>query len=227
MRPIRRGATRRIDISTDIPEFHSFLPLDLFVVLGSCCIMEELEKRILADGRVLNDHVLKVDSFLNHQIDVALLDRIGKSFYGHFGDYGITKILTVEASGIAVACSTARHFHVPVVFARKTPSVTSVDDHYFADVYSFTKQRTFTIMISKRFLAPKDTVLLVDDFLASGQALLGLAKIVSQAGASLAGAGIVIEKAFQRGKEAVKDVGLEVYSMARIASLKNNTVVFQ
>lgn len=189
--------------------------------------MDELKKRILSDGRVLNDQVLKVDSFLNHQIDVALLDVIGKAFYDHFHDYGISKILTVEASGIAVACSTARYFHVPVVFARKTPSVTSVDDQYFADVYSFTKKRTFTIMISKRFLTSEDSVLLVDDFLASGHALLGLTKIVHQAQASLAGAGIVIEKSFQSGKEAAKDVGVEVLSLARIASLQNKTVVFQ
>jgi len=189
-------------------------------------MMDELKERILTDGRVLNDHVLKVDSFLNHQIDVGLLDRIGNSFYRHFRDYSVTKILTVEASGIAVACSTARFFHVPVVFARKTSSVTSVDDHYVADVYSFTKQRTFTIMISRRFLAPEDTVLVVDDFLANGQALLGLAKIVRQAGASLAGVGIVIEKSFQNGKDAVEDVGIEVYSLARIASLKNQVVDF-
>ena len=189
--------------------------------------MDELKKRILSDGRVLNDHVLKVDSFLNHQIDVALMDEIGKAFYDHFRDYGISKILTVEASGIAVACSTARYFHVPVVFARKTPSVTSVDDQYLADVYSFTKKRTFTIMVSKRFLTPKDTVLVVDDFLASGQALLGLTKIVHQAQASLAGAGIVIEKVFQGGKKAVKDGEIDLYSLARIASLKNKVVVFQ
>jgi xanthine phosphoribosyltransferase len=181
--------------------------------------MDELKKRILRDSRVLNDQVLKVDSFLNHQIDVHLMDRMGHVFFDHFKDYNITKILTIEASGIAVACSVARYFHVPTVFARKTPSITTVDDQYAAEVFSFTRQKTFTIMVNRRFLTPRDRVLLVDDFLAKGQALLGLIKIVHQSG-------IVIEKAFQDGGSLLRNAGIEVYSLAQVASLKNGKVHF-
>ena len=188
--------------------------------------MDELKRKILQDGRVLNDHVLKVDSFLNHQIDVDLMDRMGHAFFHHFHDYGITKVLTIEASGIAVACSVARYFHVPVVFARKTPSLISVDDQYTTGIFSFTKQKQFTIMVSRSFLTSNDRVLLVDDFLAQGQALLGLANIVHQSGAALLGAGIVIEKAFLDGAKRVRDAGIEVYSLARIASLKNGKTLF-
>ena len=188
--------------------------------------MDELKKRILQDGRVLNDHVLKVDSFLNHQIDMALMDRMGHVFFDHFQDYNITKILTIEASGIAVACSVARYFHVPTVFARKTPSLTTVDDQYAAEVFSFTRQKTFTIMVNRRFLTPRDRVLLVDDFLAKGQALLGLIKIVHQSGAEPVGAGIVIEKAFQDGGSLLRNAGIEVCSLAQVASLKNGKVHF-
>jgi xanthine phosphoribosyltransferase len=189
--------------------------------------MDALKKRILQDGRVLNDRVLKVDSFLNHQIDVDLMDRLGEAFFHHFRDCGLTKILTIETSGIAVACSVARCFHVPAVFARKTPTLTSVDDQYCSEIFSFTKQKNFTIMVSKRFLGSDDRVLLVDDFLAQGQALLGLINIVHQSGATLSGAAIVIEKAFQDGGRLVRDAGVEVHSLARIASLRNGKVLFQ
>ncbi|MCP4576879.1 MAG: xanthine phosphoribosyltransferase [Deltaproteobacteria bacterium] len=189
--------------------------------------MDELKKRIIKDGRVLNDHVLKVDGFLNHQIDVHLMDRMGRAFFDHFHDYGITKILTVETSGIAVACSVARCFHVPTVFARKTRTLTSVDDQYAAEIFSFTQQKKFTIMVSKRFITPHDKVLLVDDFLARGQACLGLMNITRQSGATLSGAGIVIEKAFQDGGKRVRDQGVEVYSLARISSLNNGQVLFE
>ncbi len=188
--------------------------------------MDELKKRILQDGRVLNDQVLKVDRFLNHQIDVDLMDRMGHAFFDHYRDSGITRVLTVESSGIAVACSVARRFQVPVVFARKTRSLTMVDDQYTAEVFSFTRQKKFTIMLNKRFLESDDRVLLVDDFLAKGQALLGLINIVHQSGATLSGAAIVIEKAFQEGGRLVRAVGVEVYSLARIASLKNGKVLF-
>jgi len=188
--------------------------------------MDELKKRIIKDGRILNDHVLKVDSFLNHQIDIHLMDRMGQAFFDHFRHYGITKILTIETSGIAVACSVARNFHVPAVFARKTPTLTSVDDQYAAEIFSFTQQKKFTIMVSKRFLTSNDKVLLVDDFLARGQALLGLMDIVHQAGAALVGAGVAIEKTFQDGGRLVRDAGIEVYSLARITSLKNGKVLF-
>lgn len=188
--------------------------------------MDELKEKILKDGRVLNDQVLKVDSFLNHQIDVQLMDRMGHAIFNHFRNHGITKILTIETSGIAVACSVARCFQVPSVFARKTPTLTSVDDQYTAEIFSFTKQKEFTIMVSKRFLVSDDRVLLVDDFLAQGQALLGLMDIVHQSGATLAGSGIVIEKAFQDGGKRVRNAGIEVYSLARIASLENGQVLF-
>jgi len=188
--------------------------------------MDELKQRILTDGRVLNDHVLKVDGFLNHQIDVHLMDRMGEAFFDHFKDSGITKILTVETSGIAVACSVARCFHVPAVFARKTRPLTSEEDQYAAEIFSFTQQKKFTIMVSKRFLTSDDRVLLVDDFLARGQALLGLIDIARQSGATLAGAGIVIEKAFQNGGKRLRDQGVEVFSLARISSLENGQVLF-
>jgi len=188
--------------------------------------MDELKKRILTDGRVLNSHVLKVVSFLNHQIDMGLMDRMGRAFFDHFKECGATKVLTVETSGIAVVCSLARYFHVPAVFARKTPSLTTVDDQYAAEIFSFTKQRAFTIMVNRRFLTPDDRVLLVDDFLAKGQALLGLINIVHQSGADPVGAGIVIEKAFQDGGSLVRDAGIEVYSLARIASFENGKVLF-
>jgi xanthine phosphoribosyltransferase len=188
--------------------------------------MDELKKRILTDGRVLNDHVLKVDSFLNHQIDVHLMDRMGQAIFDHFQNSGITKILTIETSGIALACSVARCFQMPTVFARKTPTLTSVDDQYAAEIISFTKQKKFTIMVSKRFLSSHDRVLLVDDFLARGQALLGLINIVNQSGATLAGAGIAIEKAFQDGGKRVRNLGVAVYSLARILSLENGQVLF-
>ncbi len=188
--------------------------------------MDQLKDRILKDGQVLNDQVLKVDSFLNQQIDMDLMDRMGFAFFDHFKGYGITKVLTVETSGIAVACSVARCFEVPMVFARKTLSLTMVDNQYFTEISSFTKQKKFTIMLNKRFLTPDDRVLLVDDFLAKGQALLGLTKLVHQSGAHLAGAGIVIEKAFQGGGKRLRDAGVEVYSLARIASLENGKVLF-
>lgn len=188
--------------------------------------MDELKKRIITDGRVHSDQVLKVDSFLNHQIDVLLMDRMGEAIFHHFQHHGITKILTIEASGIAVACSVARCFHVPAVFARKTPTVTSVDDQYAAEVFSFTQQKKFTIMVPKGFLSSNDKVLLVDDFLARGRALLGLMNIALQAGATLAGAGIVIEKTFQEGGKQVRSQGVEVYSLARISSLENGQVLF-
>lgn len=188
--------------------------------------MDELKNRILKDGRVLNDHVLKVDGFLNHQIHVGLMDRMGQAIFDHYKNHDITKVLTVETSGIAVACSVARCFDVPVVFARKTLSLTMVDDHYTAEIFSFTKQMKFTIMLNRRFLSSDDRVLLVDDFLARGQALLGLINIVHQSGATPAGAGIAIEKAFQDGGQAVRKTGVEVYSLARIASLEKGKVLF-
>ncbi len=190
--------------------------------------MEALKQMILEKGQVRNENVLAVDSFINHQLDIPLMDKMGREFWAYFKDRGVTKVLTIEASGIAVACFTARYFEVPVLFARKTPSLTltAQEDKYFAEVHSFTKQVDNQVFVSKRYLSPEDTVLIVDDFLAHGQALLGLAEIVKQAGAKLAGAGIVIEKAFQKGGGLVREAGIEVHSLARIASMKDGKVEY-
>lgn len=188
--------------------------------------MEELKQRIIQDGRVLNSKVIKVDKFLNHQIDIELLDNIGSEFYSHYLTEDITKILTIEASGIAVATLTALYFNVPVVFARKTESITHPEDKYTADVYSFTHEKQFNIFVSKEYILPGDKILVVDDFLANGQALLGLARIIHEAGAELVGAGIVIEKAFQEGGKLVRDAGIEVFSLAKIKHMSPSEITF-
>jgi len=188
--------------------------------------MEELKQRIIKDGRVLNSEVIKVDSFLNHQLDIPLLGKIGDEYYRYYKDKSITKILTIESSGIAIAAITAERFHVPVVFARKSEAIKNPEEKYLAEVYSFTKQKQFTVFVTRKYIQPSDRILIIDDFLANGQALLGLAKLVHQAGATLVGAGIVIEKAFQDGGTLVRDVGIEVYSLARIASMSPDEIVF-
>ena len=188
--------------------------------------MEELKQRILKDGIVLNNSVIKVDKFLNHQLDITLLDNIGSEFYHHFMDQDITKILTIEASGIAVATLTALYFNVPVVFARKSESITHPEYKYSADVYSFTHEKQFNIFVSREYLKPGDKVLVIDDFLANGQALLGMARIVHEAGATLIGAGIVIEKSFQDGGKLVRDAGINVFSLARIKKMSDSGITF-
>ncbi|PLW95214.1 MAG: xanthine phosphoribosyltransferase [Marinilabiliales bacterium] len=188
--------------------------------------MEELKQRILKDGIVLNNSVIKVDKFLNHQLDITLLDNIGSEFYHHFMDQEITKILTIEASGIAVATLTALYFNVPVVFARKSESITHPEDKYSADVYSFTHEKQFNIFVSREYLKPGDKILVIDDFLANGQALLGMARIVHEAGATLVGAGIVIEKSFQDGGKLVRDAGINVFSLARIKNMSDSGITF-
>ncbi|KRK96624.1 xanthine phosphoribosyltransferase [Companilactobacillus futsaii] len=189
--------------------------------------MKELEERIRKDGRVLGKDVLKVDSFLNHQVDPMLMERMGEEFYNHFKDAGINKILTVESSGIAPAVMTGLKFQVPVVFARKHKSVTLTDDLYTSEVYSFTKKTSNHISIDKRFLSKDDTVLIIDDFLANGQAVNGLDTIIEDAGATLAGIGIVIEKSFQKGRQLIDKSGTPIYSLARIKAFENGQVVFQ
>ncbi|WDF83450.1 xanthine phosphoribosyltransferase [Lacticaseibacillus pabuli] len=188
--------------------------------------MKLLEDRIRKDGIVLGEDVLKVDSFLNHQVDPDLMMEMGKTFYEQFKNEKITKILTVESSGIAPAFATAAQFHVPLVFARKHKSLTLKDDMYTATVYSFTKQTSNTIAIAKKFLTSDDRVLIVDDFLANGQAVQGLTDIIKDAGATTVGAGIVIEKTFQKGRKMFDDQGVRVVSLARIAAFKNGQVVF-
>ena len=182
--------------------------------------MKLLEDKIRTDGKIGEGNVLKVDNFLNHQIDVAFLDELGKEFYRLYKDEGITKILTIEASGIGIACLTARHFGVPVVFAKKTKTNNIFADVYRGTVESYTHQTTYEIVVSKEFLNPGDRVLIIDDFLAKGSALLGLIGLIRDAGAETVGAGIVIEKAYQPGGDLIRSgQGVRVESLARIASM--------
>lgn len=178
-----------------------------------------LEERIRKDGEVLPGNILKVSSFLNHQIDVQLLDELGKEFARLYKGVHVTKILTVEASGIAVACSVARQFGVPVVFAKKHQSSNVNEDVYATSVWSFTHSCNYNVVVSKRFLSADDTVLLVDDFLANGSALSGLVDLANKAGAKVAGACIVIEKGFQDGGEKLRADGLRIESLAIIDSM--------
>lgn len=181
--------------------------------------MKLLEEKILTEGKVFEGNVLKVDGFLNHRIDVRLLGEIGKEFYRLFGDCGVNKILTIEASGIGIACITAQYFDVPVVFAKKSKTINIAGDVYTAPVYSFTHRTNYEIMVSKDFLTPEDKVLIIDDFLAEGSALFGLASLVRAAGATLIGAGIAIEKAQQNGGRLAREQGIRVESLARISSM--------
>jgi xanthine phosphoribosyltransferase len=189
--------------------------------------VRELEERINKDGRVIGKDVLKVDSFLNHQIDPVLMEKMGEEFYNHFKDAGVTKILTVESSGIAPAVMTGLQFKVPVVFARKHKSVTLKDDLYTSEVYSFTKKTSNHISISKKYLSADDKVLIIDDFLANGQAVNGLSTIIDDAKADLVGIGIVIEKSFQKGRQLIDKEKIPVYSLARIKAFEDGHVVFQ
>ncbi|TCL73146.1 xanthine phosphoribosyltransferase [Hydrogenispora ethanolica] len=189
--------------------------------------MQLLKDMIVTKGRVDSEHILKVDGFLNHQIDVQFLNEIGKEFKERFKDQPVTKILTIEASGIAVACMVAQYFEVPVIFAKKTESKNLDAATYESQVYSFTKDRYYKIRVSKRYLGSEDKVLIIDDFLANGQAVLGLKEIVDQAGAELVGVGIVIEKGFQQGGKLVRDQGIRVESLAIIESMKPGEVVFR
>ncbi|RDX02431.1 xanthine phosphoribosyltransferase [Listeria kieliensis] len=188
--------------------------------------MKLLEEAIREKGTVLPGNVLKVDAFLNHQIDPALMQKLGAEFAEHFTSKGITKIVTIESSGIAPAVFAGLALGVPVVFARKKKSVTLKDNLYSASVYSYTKQETSDISVSKSFLTSDDTILIIDDFLANGQAALGLLEIAEEAQAAVAGIGIVIEKSFQQGRKLLQETGVEVYSLARIASLENETIQF-
>ena len=190
--------------------------------------MKLLEERIKKDGRVYPGNILKVDSFLNHQIDVNLMDQIGDAFYEAYKDCGITKILTIEASGIAIACSTARRFGVPLLFAKKTRSLNIGNDVYTATVSSFTYKQDYQVVISKRYLSETDHVVIVDDFLATGNAMLGLADLCKMAGASVDGIGICIEKGFQNGGKQLRDMGYSVTSLAVIDSMTDDgKIVFR
>ncbi len=188
--------------------------------------MKALETRIQNDGRVLSDAVLKVDSFLTHQVDPVLMNEIGNRFAEIFKDQGITKVVTIEASGISPALYTAQAMGVPMIFARKAKSLTMNEELLTAEVYSFTKQVTSTISISRRFLNENDTVLLIDDFLANGMAAKGLIELCEKAGAKVSGVGIVIEKSFQTGREFLENSGVNVISLARIGSLEDGKINF-
>ncbi|ROX92902.1 xanthine phosphoribosyltransferase [Enterococcus faecium] len=188
--------------------------------------MKELVERIQKDGHILGEGVLKVDSFVTHQVDPVLMEQMGKRFAEVFKEQGITKVVTIEASGIAPALFAARELDVPMIFARKAKSLTMDEELLTASVYSFTKQVTSTISISRKFLSSEDKVLIIDDFLANGQAAKGLIELCQQAGAQVEGIGIVIEKSFQDGRQLLEEMGLRVVSLARIASLTNGQVEF-
>lgn len=188
--------------------------------------MKKLHDKIVNEGTVLSDKVLKVDAFLNHRVDPALMLEIGQAFAERFAGLRIDLVLTLESSGIAPALMTALELKVPLVFARKAISLTMKDDLYVEPVYSFTKQQMSQVAISRKFLSMGQQVLIVDDFLAHGEAAFGMARIVEQAGATVAGIGIVIEKTFQNGHDKLTSAGYRVESLARIASLSGDRVTF-
>ncbi len=186
-----------------------------------------LEEKILNCGTVLPGNILKVDSFLNHQLDVSLLSELGKEFYRLFSSYNITKILTVEASGIPIACFAAQHFDVPVVFAKKGQHKNIGNDVYTAEVFSYTKGTGYTIFVSKKYLSEDDNILIIDDFLANGQAVLGLKRIIEEAGATLKGVGIAIEKGFQDGGKQIRELGINLKSLAIVDSMTDDSISFR
>lgn len=189
--------------------------------------MKLLEQRIATDGVIKNGSIIKVDSFLNHQMDVNLYREIGEEFYRLFGNCGVTRILTIEASGIGIACVTAQFFDVPAVFAKKSKSRNIDGDMYTSSVESFTYGTTYQIMVAADYIKAGDKVLIIDDFLAKGNALLGLIDIVEKAGAEVAGCGIVIEKGFQEGGKILRSMGINLHSLAIIDSMDESGVVFR
>lgn len=189
--------------------------------------MKLLEERIVKDGNVLGENILKVDSFLTHQVDFALMREIGKTFAERFKDAGITKIVTIEASGIAPALYVAESLDVPMIFAKKAKNITMNEGILTAQVYSFTKKVTSTVSIAGKFLGQDDRVLIIDDFLANGQAAKGLIEIIEQADAHVEAVGIVIEKSFQDGRELLEKAGYPVVSLARLDHFENGQVIFK
>ena len=189
--------------------------------------MSYLKEKMLKDGVVVNENVVKVDSFLNHQLDPRVLKEISKEFVRYFKEKKITKIMTIEASGIAPAILVASEFDVPMLFAKKSePSTMKSDDQYSTDVHSFTKNLTSRVLVSKKYLSKDDKVLIIDDFLANGEAALGLMDLVEQAGGETVGVGICVEKSFQPGRQKIVDKGVDVFSIVRIASLADNKITF-
>ena len=191
--------------------------------------MQILKERILKDGNVKPGNVLKVDSFLNHQMDIDLFNAMGEEFKRRFAGKPITKILTIEASGIGIACITAQYFKVPVVFAKKAKSINLDGEMYITKIQSFTHQRVYDVIVSKKFLSPDDHVLIIDDFLANGCAVDGLIDLITSAGATVEGVGIVIEKSSQQGGRLIRDKGIPVESLAIIESMDDKTgeIVFK
>lgn len=189
--------------------------------------MSYLQEKIIKDGIVLNNSVLKVDSFLNHQIDPTVMKEISNEFIEYFKEKEITKIMTIEASGIAPAIRVASHLDVPMLFAKKTePSTLSNEDQFATNVHSFTKDKTSRVLVSKQYLSPDDKVLIIDDFLANGEAALGLINLVEQAEAEVVGVGICVEKSFQPGRAKLEEKGVDIFSICRVASLENNEIAF-
>ena len=181
--------------------------------------MKLLEERIRKDGTVKAGNILKVDNFLNHQMDVDLFNAMGEEFHRLFADCPVTKILTIEASGIGIACITGQHFHVPVVFAKKAQSVNLDGEMYTTKIESFTHKRVYDVIVAKKFLSPEDHILIIDDFLANGCAVNGLIDLIQSAGATVEGVGIAIEKGFQTGGRMIRDRGIRVESLAIIESM--------
>lgn len=189
--------------------------------------MELLKNKILKEGKVLKGEVLKVDGFLNHQIDVNLFNEIGKEFKRRFNDKEITKILTIEASGIGIACIAAQYFNVPVVFAKKHEGNNMDKENYESKVFSYTKNKSYNIKVSREYIKEQDKILIIDDFLANGNAACGLIDLVEQAGGTVQGIGIVIEKGFQNGRGFIEERGIQLESLAIIESMKNGNINFK
>ena len=191
--------------------------------------MNFLEERIAKDGIVKPGNVLKVDSFLNHQMDIGLLEEIGREFKRRFADKYVTKVLTIEASGIGIACFVAKEFGVPMVFAKKSKSINIDGEMYVAEVESFTHKNKNQVIVSKKFLTPEDHLLIIDDFLANGCALQGLISIAESAGATVEGLGIAIEKGFQIGGRVIRNLGYDLQSLAIVESMdaENGTIQFR
>ncbi len=190
--------------------------------------MELLKEKIRKEGKITDNRIIQVDNFLNHQLDIRLFNEMGKEFKRRFLGKEITKILTIETSGIAIASIASQYFDfVPVVFAKKHAGINMSEDVYEAKVYSYTKDQEYTIKVSKDFLSPSDKVLIIDDFLASGCALMGLVSLLNQSGSEIAGVGIVVEKGFQEGRKLVEEKGLQLESLAIIDSVKEGQVTFR
>lgn len=189
--------------------------------------MQLLKDMIAQKGKVFPGNILKVDSFLNHQIDTAFLNEVGKEYYERFKNDGVNKIMTIEASGIGIACIAAQHFNVPVVFAKKNKTKNIAADVFSSNVVSYTHGREYTVIVSKQFLGPDDRVIIIDDFLANGCAMIGLIDIVKQSGAELVGVGAVIEKGFQGGGDKLREQGIRVESLAIIDKMTDDAIIYR